>query len=87
MHRKFLENCIVNVKNWMDENHLKMNNDKTEYNIFTSNRMSKKVETQSISINGTNINQSACIQYLETWLDEHMALQEHIKRKCRDSHG
>ena len=40
-----LENCIVNVKNWMDENHLKMNDDKTEYIIFASNKMSKKIQT------------------------------------------
>ena len=51
-----LENCIVNIKNWIDENHLKMNDDKKEYIIFASNKMSKKVDTQSISINGTNIN-------------------------------
>ena len=78
-----LESCIVNIKNWMDENCLKMNDDKTEYIIFTSNKMSKKVETQSISINCTNINKSECIQYLGAWLDEHMTLQEHKKRKCR----
>ena len=78
-----LENYIVNIKNWMDANHVKINDDKTEYIIFAGNRMSKKVETQSISINGTYINKSECIQYLETWLDEHMTLQEHIKRKCR----
>ena len=34
-----LEKCIVNVKNWMDENQLKMNDDKTEYIIFSSNKM------------------------------------------------
>ena len=60
-----------------------MNDDKTEYIIFTSNKMSKKVETQSISINGTNINKSECIWYLGASLDEHMTLWEHIKRKCR----
>ena len=56
-----LENCIVNVKNWMDENLLKMSEDKTEYIIFASNKMSKKVESQSISINGTNSYKSECI--------------------------
>ena len=56
-----LENCIVNIKNWMDENQLKMNDDNMEYIIFASNRTSKKVETQSISINGTSINKSECI--------------------------
>ena len=60
-----------------------MNDDKMEYIIFASNRMSKKVETQSISKNGTNTNKSECIQYLGTSLDEHMTLPEHIKSKCR----
>ena len=35
-----LENCIVKVKNWMDENCLKINDDKTEYIIFASNKIS-----------------------------------------------
>ena len=45
--------------------------------------MSKKIQTQSISINGTNINKRECIQYLGAWLDEHLTLRECIKRKCR----
>ena len=40
----------------MDENRLKMNDDKAEYIIFVSNKMAKKIQTQSISMNGTNIN-------------------------------
>ena len=51
-----LEKCIVSAKKWMDENQLKMNDDKTEYIIVLSNKMAKKIQTQSISINGTNIN-------------------------------
>ena len=45
--------------------------------------MAKKIQTQSISINGTNINKREGIQYLGAWLDEHLTLREHIKRKCR----
>ena len=78
-----LEKCIVNVKNWMDENCLKMNDDKTAYIVFVSNKMAKKIQTQSISINGININKREGIQYLGAWLDEHLTLREHIKRKCR----
>ena len=55
-YKENLEKCIVNVKNWMDENRFKMNNDKTEHIIFASNKMAMKIQTQSISINGTNIN-------------------------------
>ena len=76
-----LEKCIASVKNWMDENWLKMNDDKTEYIIFSSNKMAKKIQTQPISINGTSINIREGIQYLGAWLDEHLTLKEHIK--CR----
>ena len=37
-----LEKCIVNVKNWMKENHLKMNDDKIEYIIFASKKWLRK---------------------------------------------
>ena len=45
--------------------------------------MAKKIQTQFISINGTDINKREGIQYLGAWLDEHLTLREHIKRKCR----
>ena len=60
-YKENLENCIVNIKNWMDEKHSNMNDDKTEYIIFASNKMSKKVHIESISINGTNINKRESI--------------------------
>ena len=78
-----LDKYIVSVKKWMDENRLKMNDDKTEYIIFLSNKMAKKIQTQSISINGININKREGIQYLGAWLDEPLTLRDHIKRKCR----
>ena len=78
-----LEKCAKRVKSWMDSNRLKMNDDKTEYIVFSSSRMLTHIECDSININGISIPRSECIRYLGAWLDQQLSLRKHIMLKCR----
>ena len=77
-----LESTLVNVKTWMDQNGLKMNDGKTEFIMLASKRQLEKHVT-SIDVNNTVVNCSPIIKYLGAWLDQHMQLSEHIIKKCR----
>ena len=59
-----LQDCLSSVKDWMDENWLKMNSSKTEVIIFGSRHQLSKTITNSMCINGENIEISDCIKYL-----------------------
>ena len=78
-----LKSTLVNVKTWMDQNRLKMNNRKTELIMFASKKQLEKCVTTSIDMNGTTVNCSLIIKYLGAWLDQHMQLCDHIVNKCR----
>ena len=78
-----LEKCAKRVKSWMDSNRLKMNDDKTEYIVFSSSRMLTHMECDSININGISIRRHECIRYLGAWLDQQLSLRKHIMLKCR----
>ena len=78
-----LESTLVNVKSWMDQNRLKMNNDKTELMMFASKRQLEKCVTTSIDVNNTTVNCSPTIKYLGALLDQHLQLSQHIIKKCR----
>ena len=67
----------------MDQNRLKMNDDKTEFIMFASKRQLEKCETTSIDVNNTIVKCSPTIKYLGALLDQHWQLSQHITRKCR----
>ena len=47
-----LEAKAADVKVWMDQNHLKMNDSKTEFIMFASRLMLQKCVTTKINVNG-----------------------------------
>ena len=73
---------MTDVKSWMDENHLKMDSDKTEFLVVGSHRMVCKCELDTITVTGDSIQRSRCIKYLGTLIDDKLSFKEHIKRKC-----
>ena len=51
-----LQNCLKNVKIWMDENRLWMNDGKTEFIMFGAKTQLPKCKTTSIDVNNNNNN-------------------------------
>ena len=77
------ENCLTDIKTWMDHNRPHMNNAKTEFILFGSRQQLKKCLTKNLSANGEEISQSNCIKYLGTWMDQELSFRQHIMNKCR----
>ena len=80
-----LENCAKRIKNWMDDNRLKMNNSKTEFIMFGSSKMLTKCITADININGTRVKKQNVIRYLGVWMDDVLSFKYHVKMKCKSA--
>ena len=78
-----LQNCLMNVKIWMDENRLKMNDGKTEFIMFGATKQLAKCKTSSIDVNKTVLSKSEVVKYPGTWMDCHLTFKDHIVKKCR----
>ena len=78
-----LQNCLVNVKTLMDENRLKMNDEKMEFTMFGAKKQLAKCKTTSIDVNKTVVNNSEVVKYLGTWMDCNLTFKDHIVKKCR----
>ena len=78
-----LDHCMGEVQIWMDQNCLKLNNAKTELILFGSRQTLSKYITNSININGHEVNRSGTIKYLGAWLDQELKIKQHIVNKCR----
>ena len=87
---KDLQDCLTSVKDWMDENQLKMNSSKAEIIIFGSRQQLSKTTMNSLyytmnsmCINGDKIEINDCIKYLGVWADQHLTFKHYIKIKCK----
>ena len=76
-----LENCIREASDWMKQNLPKINEDKTEFIIFSNKSQTK--DWQSLSVGNNYITLSDCIQILGITLDSKMTLTKHISETCR----
>ena len=59
-----LQNCLMNIKIWMDENRLQMNDGKTEFIMCGAKKQLAKCKTTSIDVNNTVVSKSEVVKYL-----------------------
>jgi hypothetical protein len=71
------------IKEWMDQNRLKMNPTKTEFILFGNKHQLNKCITQHLNVNGTDIARTTCIKYLGAQMDEQVSMDKHATTKCR----
>ena len=60
-----------------------MNDEKTEFVMFSSRQLAKKIDTDCLNVNGTTIQKGEVIKYLGIWLDLQLNFKYHITMKCR----
>ena len=62
--RARLESCIYDIRMWMQENKLKLNEDKTELLVITPSRQAEKVSLKSIEIGDSHVVKSGSARNL-----------------------
>ena len=78
-----LENCIVEIGQWMTHNCLKLNQDKTEWLIFNGGAISRNV---TLTVGEHNIKQSAHIRRLGVKLDLEITIESQIADVCKSAY-
>ena len=79
-----IELCLNDIVKWMNKNMLKLNADKIELIIFSTEKNSKLVSDVSITVDGDVIMQSPCVRNLGAYLDSNMKLDQHVNSVCRN---
>ena len=77
------EQCIFEIKNWMDKNKLKLNESKTEFLIFSKPSSLKSIDRPSIFLNNCQVEPSTEARNLGVVFDENLNLESHINILCR----
>ena len=77
-----LEECMLNVKRWMDETQLKMNTAKTEFIYFGNQHQLDKCTTDTINVAWDLVLRASTIKYLGVYMDSNLNFKQHITNKC-----
>ena len=81
-----LENCISDVREWMLENKLKINDEKTELIVFSPPcfKNSPLINNLSINVNNNTIQQCKKVKNLGVVLDSNMSMIPQIDNLCKN---
>lgn len=82
-----IENCLSEIVTWMNINMLKINADKTELIVFTSQKNEKHVQSVTVNISDENIKQSKNVRNLGAFFDSNMTMEKHISSVCKSCYG
>ncbi len=82
-----VERCLSEIVSWMNNNMLKINEDKTEVIIFSSKNNEQQVESLSITIGDETILPSKCVRNLGAFLDSKVNMDQHIIAVCKSGYG
>ena len=78
-----IEKSMLDIKSWMDQVRLKMNESKTEFIYFGWPSQLDKCTTNHINVNREQIARINITKYLGAYLDSKLDFKEHIKTKCK----
>ncbi len=78
-----MENCLSDVKTWMLQYKLKMNDSKTEFLIIGSRQQLDKLKVNSITVGGSVVKAVDSVRDLGAYLDKQMSMGAHIDEKCK----
>ena len=81
-----IEKCSLDIKNWMGDNFLKLNEDKTEAILIGADKNTKKISDKYITVAGTNIQLSDSVRYLGLKIDRQLSLDKHVSHIISAAH-
>ena len=79
------EDCVRDVKNWMEGNKLKLNDEKTEVMLCGNPRaLGGKLPEVHLDINGCSIQSSSRVKNLGVMLDSDFSMQAQVDNLCKN---
>jgi hypothetical protein len=80
---KCLENCVSDIRVWMKQNFLKLNDNKTQFMFFGSYQQLAKIPSPNIIIGETHIESLSKARNLGVIFDSCMTMKSHISNITR----
>lgn len=76
---KNIQECLMDVNDWMCQNRLKNNLDKAEFMLVGNSKQLRKCTTSNLQLGDVTIARSECIKYLGVHWDSSLTFKDQIK--------
>lgn len=83
---KAMEDCIEDVRIWMLQNKLKLNEKKTEVIIMSTKNNKQRLSNVTLKVGDDEITPKENVRDLGCWLDDRMTMQTQVKNTVRASY-
>ena len=80
------EVCVADVKDWMNKNKLKLNEEKTELMVVGDRTRLCQVKKESLTFGPNAVSFQTSAKYLGAHLDETLSMKEQVTSLCRSSY-
>ena len=81
-----LESCLADIKIWMQENMLKLNDDKTKLIIFAPKKYCQKFNNVTIKCGPFTIKPTHLVRNLGVMFDSALSMENHINKKTKSAY-
>ena len=75
-----MQNCINDVRLWMEHDKLLLNDDKTEFLILGSRQQLLKINISLITVGSSWVERSCVVKNLGTFLDDKLSMNARINK-------
>ena len=73
-----MQNCIDDIRSWMEHDKLLLNDEKTEFLIIGTRQQLCKVYISSITVGNSTIMKSSVVSNLGSYIDDKLSMNSHI---------
>ena len=86
--KAIMESCVSEVRSWLTDNHLKLNDNKTEVMIVGKENVKSKIQGDiEICIGSEKVKPKSCVRNLGAFLDSELSMQEQVKSTSRSCYS
>ena len=80
-----LEQCVSDLRVWMNANRLKLNDSKTEFIIFGTSHVLSQLSTTSIQVGESNITARTAVRNIGVMLDSRLTMFSQVTNLCKQA--
>ena len=80
-----MEACIKDIRKWMIDGRLLLNDTKTEFLVIGTRQQLSKLRSSSIEVGNQRIDRPSSVRNLGVMLDESLGMNSHINQICKAS--
>ena len=80
-----MQNCIDDIRSWMEHDKLLLNDEKTEFFITGTRQQLSKVNISSITVGNSAIMKSSVVRNLGSYIDDKLSMNSYINNVCNAS--